>query len=147
MFVDLENELHMLLSAKMSNDSGHVEVLTAAELADVTTDRQPTPAVHLFYQGYKVIELRPDGKAARVDQSWLVIVACKNVSSWRSGQAARNEAGERAEQVVDALMGYRLPSAAGPIRLANAPKPAYIDGITYFPLSFDIATTLKSGEA
>lgn len=143
MFAELEQDLVETLEAALKNDG--VQVLTAAELADVTTDRQPIPAVHLVYQGYSVSEVRPDGRAARIQQNWLTVAACRNLRTMRSGKASRNEAAMLAKKVLDAFMGYRSGNAVAPAKIANAPKPAYVDGITYFPIAFSIETAFSKG--
>lgn len=139
MFTDMEAAIAERLIAALPD----VHVMTAADLASVTEDRQPTPAVHVVYQNYRVAETRPDGKAAVIEQSWLVVAVAKDVSSMRSGKASRLAAGELAEQVLPQLMGWKAPEAAGPLILSTPPNPAYSNGITYLPLAFTVKTAIK----
>lgn len=140
MFTDIEGAIAGRLKAGVTDAS----VMTAADLAAVTEDRQPTPALHVVYQNYRVLENRPDGKAAAIEQSWLVVAVAKDVSDMRSGEASRLAAGVLAEQALPHLMGWTPPGAAGPLLLATPPKPAYSNGITYLPLAFTVKTTIAN---
>ena len=66
MFTDIEQALVERLKAEMPN----VHVLTATELSEVDEARQPTPAVHVIYNGYRTLpNARTDGKADQVSQT------------------------------------------------------------------------------
>lgn len=116
---------------------GGVHVLTAKELADVKEDNQPVPAVHVIYNGFRVLENREDARVARLGHEWLIVCAVRNVSGLKSGANARQEAGLLAAAAGAAVMGYRPPNVAGPLRLATSPgianSPA---GYLYLPLAF-----------
>lgn len=140
MFTDIEHAIAERLKAALSG----VTVMTAADLASVTEDRQPNTALHVVYQNYRVVETRPDGKGAVIEQSWLVVAAARDVRDMRSGSASRLAAGTLAEQALPLLMGWRPPEAAGPLLLATPPKPAYSNGITYLPLAFTVKTTIAN---
>ncbi|CAM3349222.1 hypothetical protein [Paracidovorax anthurii] len=121
-----------------------VHVLTAKDLAAIKEEHQPTPAVHVVWNGFKVLEARADGAAARLDHTWLIVTAVKNVRTLKTGQAVRDEAGELAARAGAALMGFRPPNVAGPMRLAPAPgsgiSPA---GFMYLPLAFLVETVFQ----
>ena len=92
-----------------------VHVLTASDLALVKEESQPTPAVHVIWNGFRVADAsRPDGRAATLDHTWLIVAAVKNVRTLKTGEAARSEAGELAARAGAALMGFRPPNVAGP---------------------------------
>lgn len=119
----------------------NVHVLTAKELADVKEDTQPVPAVHVIYNGFRVLENRADARLARLDHEWLVISAVRNVSGLKAGSNARREAGLLAGQAGAAILGFRPPNVAGPMRLSPSPgianSPA---GYLYLPLAFLVET-------
>lgn len=140
MFTDIESAI----AAKLRAGLPDVQVMTAADLASVTEDRQPTPALHVVYQNYRVLEIRADGRAASIEQSWLVVAVAKDVRDMRSGSASRLAAGELAEQALPHLMGWHPPEAVGPLLLSTPPKPAYSNGITYLPLAFTVKTTIAN---
>ncbi len=116
--------------------AGKVHVLTAADLANLSESTQPSPAVHIIYQGYAVAETRPDNKAARLTQTWLAVVAVRNLASGKTGAAARADAGQLAATVAAALTGWMPPGAMRPLQLATPPAAGYSAGYMYLPLAF-----------
>ena len=142
----LEPEAHIVARLKeaLAGVKPAVHVLTAAYLAKVKEENQPTPAVHVVWNGFRVLQAREDGAAARLDHTWLVVAAVRNVRTLQSGQDARAAAGELAARAGAALMGYRPPNVAGPMRLAPAPgsgiSPA---GFMYLPLAFLVETVFQ----
>ena len=142
----LEPEAHIVARLKeaLAGVKPAVHVLTAADLAKVKEENQPTPAVHVVWNGFRVLQAREDGAAARLDHTWLVVAAVRNVRTLQSGQDARVAAGELAARAGAALMGYRPPNVAGPMRLAPAPgsgiSPA---GFMYLPLAFLVETVFQ----
>ena len=120
-----------------------VHVLTAAELARVSEDVQPVPAVHVVWSGCQVLESREDGAAARLDHTWLIVAAVRNVSQLKSNAAARLEAGPLLARAGAALMGFRPPNVNGPMRLASAPGAGGANGFFYLPLAFKVETVFQ----
>lgn len=139
-FLAIESALVERLKARLPTG---VHVLTRADLASVAEGSQPTPAVHVVYQGYRVQENRPDGRAARVQQTWLVVIVVRNVRDAASGQAARGDAGDLAESVMSALMGWRPEIVNKAIKLANAPASGYRAGLLYLPLAFELEVDVR----
>lgn len=136
-FMALEPLLLARLTEQLADLSPHVHVLAAVDLSGVTEDTQPTPAVHLVYQGYRVVESGSStGLMARVEQSWLATVATRNVRQLKSGQAARADAGAIARRVARALMGFKPAGSSKPLRLADAPQAGFTAGFMYLPLAF-----------
>ena len=122
-----------------------VHVLTASDLALVKEESQPTPAVHVIWNGFRVADAsRPDGRAATLDHTWLIVAAVKNVRTLKTGEAARSEAGELAARAGAALMGFRPPNVAGPMRLSPSPSAGHSAGFVYLPLAFVVETVFKS---
>lgn len=115
---------------------GKVEVLTAADLANIAEGSQPSPAVHVVLQGVSVAETRGDGRAARLRQTWLAVVAVRNLRDAKTGSAARADAGAIAAVVAGALMGWQPEGAAAPLQLVTPPGAGYSAGYMYLPLAF-----------
>jgi len=134
--MQLEGVLMQRLQDQLADMAPKVHVLAAADLAGVTEATQPTPAVHVVYQGYRIVESRSDGCAARIDQAWLITVATKNVKNTRSGAAARSDAGLVAARVAKALMGFKAGMASKPLRLEQGPDAGFNNGFAYLPLVF-----------
>lgn len=121
-----------------------VHVLTGADLAAVKEGAQHTPAVHVLYRGFQVKESRFDGAAARLDHTWAIVCVARNVRNLSSGSDARAEAGALAAVAGPALMGWRPPNVAGPMRLADAPPASYSPaGVFYLPLVLRVETTFQ----
>ena len=132
----LEPQIMARLAEKLADLTPKVHVLAAADLAGVTEGTQVTPAVHVVYQNYRVLESRSDGAAARVELTWLTIIATKNVKDTRSGAAARADAGLIAARVAKALMGFKAEAASKPLRLSQGPGAGFSNGFAYLPLAF-----------
>lgn len=135
-FFAFEQLLVTRLQAQLADISPRVKIITSADLAGITEAQQVTPAVQVIYRGYRVQDVRTDGRAARFEQTWLTVVATRNVASLRSGDAARLDAGVIALRVLKALMGHTLPGSSRPLRPVDAPEAAYSAGFMYLPLAF-----------
>lgn len=141
----LEPEPHIV--ARLKQLLPGVHVLTAADLAATKEETQPVPAVHVVWNGFRVLETRPDGRGSRLDHEWLVVSAVRNVRGLKSGADARREAGELAARAGAAVMGYRPPNVSGPMRLAPAPGAGYSQaGYLYLPLAFLVETVFHSAD-
>lgn len=132
----LEPLLLARLQAQLADITPKVHVLAAADLGQVTEATQVTPAVHLLYRGYAITESRGDGRAVRLDQTWLAVVATRNVRDLRSGAAGRADAGLIARRVAAALMGFVPGTGGKPVRLTNGPDAGNSAGYQYLPLAF-----------
>ena len=124
-----------------------VHVLTAADLAATKEESQPVPAVHVIWNGFRVKEAREDGRVAWLDHEWLIVSAVRNVRGLKSGADARQEAGELAARAGAAVMGYRPPNVAGPMRLAPSPGAGYSQaGYLYLPLAFLVGSVFQNSD-
>ena len=119
-----------------------VGVYTRADFAGINEGNQPSPAVHVIYQGYRITETRPDGRAARIAQTWTAVVAVRNARAQVTLDAAREDAGEIASAVCAALMGWHAAGSAAPATLINSVAPGAAAGFFYLPLSFEFETVL-----
>ena len=139
-FLAVESHLVERVKAAVAGMSPFVHVLTAAELASVAEANQPTPAVHIVYGNFRVIESRGDGHVTRLDHTWLAITATRNVSDQRTGEAARREASALMARAGAALAGFKPPGATRPLRMTPAPLPGFHAGYQYLPLAFLVET-------
>jgi hypothetical protein len=132
----LEAQLVARLQSRLpQTGAGKVHVLTAAELANLSESTQPSPAVHIVYQGYAVAESRPDARASRLTQTWLAVIAVRNLASGKTGSAARADAGQLAGTVAAALIGWTPAPAMRPLQLATPPAAGYSAGYMYLPIA------------
>lgn len=135
-FLALEPLLVERLNEQLADLSPKVRVLHAVDLAGVTEDQQVTPAVHLLYRGYRIVESRHDGQAARIEQTWVAVVATRNMRALRTGEAARADAGVIARRVLGALMGFKPSATSKPLRPVDGPEAGFTAGFQYLPLAF-----------
>lgn len=143
-FMAMEADIVARLKAALAGPAPAAHVLTAADLAGIKESAQPTPAVHVVWNGFRVLETRKDGIASRLDHTWLVVTAVRNVASTRTGAPARRDAGELMARAGAALMGFRPGNAAGPLRMTSAPAAAFAAGFMYLPLAFLVETVFKA---
>jgi len=139
MFTNIETALVDVLKAALPD----VHILTADELSDIEEGRQPTPAVHVIYNGYRVIENRPDKKASRVSMNWMTVIAIRNLSDRSGGSGARKDAVALSDKIAGKLLGHHVASSVGPLALTNAPAPAGNKGFLYVPLAWSVETILQ----
>lgn len=115
--------------------SDRVQVLTAADLANITEGQQPSPAVHVVLHSFGAPSNRADGCVAKLPQTWLAVVAVRNLRDGKTGSAARADAGRIAATVTSALMGWRPDGASAPFMLAPPPAAGYGGGFMYLPIA------------
>lgn len=140
-FLALEPHLVSLVKNAVAGISPVVHVLTAADLADVKESAQRTPAVHLIYGGYQVVE---DQKTAwRLAHTWYAVVVVKHVGAQRTGAAARAAAGPLLALVLGALAGASLPGATRPLEWITPPRPEFRAGVQYLPSAFTAETIFR----
>lgn len=144
-FVVGDEMLTHLRQELMSEDSTKkLHLLSAADLADVTEEKQLTPAVHVIPLRHAPMKVGGGGKSVMLEQVWLAVIAVRNVRSVGSGDAARGESGLLAMRVFNALQGWKPSSAAAPLNLTTGPNFKFIGGFQYVPLAF--TTELAVGQ-
>lgn len=143
-FLELEAPLIARLRAVLPPD---VHVLGVRDLATVAEGSQPTPAVHVLYQGY-----RPQKQAAsmyeELELRWLTVVAVHNAGDPVSGTGARLDAGPLMGAVIDALAPW-VPPLDGyqSMHLTDAPMTGYRAGYGYFPLGWRVGVKRRVAPA
>lgn len=140
-FMALEPHLVQLVKQAVQGMSPAVHVLTSADIADVKETAQKTPAVHVIYGGYMVVEDLVT--AWRLQHKWYVVAAVKNVATTRSGQAARQDAGLLATRVTGALAGAAIAGATRPLALVTPPPARYSAGHQYIPSALMAETIFR----
>ena len=135
-FMALEPQLVELALSAVQGMSPAVHVLTVSDLAGVAESAQHTPAVHIVYGGYRVAE--DLGLTVRLEHTWLVVAAVKNVAKARSGSAARQDAGLLLGRVTEAFLGAQVPGATKPLAMVTPPAARYAAGFQYIPSAFKV---------
>lgn len=139
MFHDIEQKIIDRLKAVLPPE---VHVATETDLERVDQLRQKAPAVWVIYDGYATGEMIPTGAVQKVVQEWQVIACAKSAKGRGTSTDARDEAGEIAQAVLQALLGFHLGSGKY-LHLADAPGPIYDAGYCHLPLAFTNAATFK----
>lgn len=119
-----------------------VRAATMHDLASVASGQQAVPAVFVAYDGYRVVDSSLEARLA-IEQTWLTVVAVRNVRDALIGDNARSEAGAIAARVIESLHRARLPGIK-PLRFASAPRPGFSAGYYYLPLAWTVPLTLRS---
>ena len=136
MFAAQEQKIIDRLKERLG-DAIHVGAMR--ELERVPEMRQRAPAVWVIYDGYRVGD--NNGPAVQlVIQNWFVVVATKSARGNGDESAARDEAGELCQRVIEALLGYHIGQGKY-LRLNEAPGPEYDAGYCHVPLAFSCAAT------
>lgn len=120
----------------------HVHVLSAADLGKVTEATQPTPAVHVLFVRPRPTEAEQPGFLT-FEQTWLTVVAVRNLTDTTTGEAARQEAGLLATQVIGGLHRYKFPIAR-PLTAAPPPNAGFSAGHFYLPLAWTASISFRS---
>jgi hypothetical protein len=139
MFHDIEQKIVDRLKAVLPAE---VHVDTLHEIERVPELRQKAPAVWVIYDGFSVGPKIPPGTVQQVVQEWFVVIAAKSAKGRGDSSAARDEAGEIALQVLQALLGFHLGGGKY-LHLSDAPGPEYSAGFAHLPLAFTNAATFK----
>jgi len=106
----------------------------AANLEDLQRKPLPTPALLVAFGGGRVVQSRPDGRALRLAQDWVVACVVRNLANAAPGAA--EDAGELADQALEALMGWQPPGASAPLTLTDLPPLEFGSGYLWLPLTF-----------
>ena len=122
-----------------------VKVFSAADLAGVREAAQHTPAVHVIYDGYRVVQA--DGAVAEIETSWLTVLAVRNARAQKTGSAAREDAAKLVSSLYGSLAGWLPPGGVRELELANAPRPGFDAGFLYLPLAWNTRQLLVGGVA
>lgn len=140
-FLSLGRALKVKLEGELP-DNVHVAVVHSLE--DYKLAAQLVPAVAIAYAGGDVAESRPDGKAVRLAQHWLVVVQDRNLQDLDSGLEALSASGDLVDQVLDSLLGWNPDSVAKPFSLTGLPTPRYLAGYQEVALRFSTEFVRKS---
>lgn len=126
----------LIVDRLRSRLSSNIKVLSAADLVGVSENAQATPAVHVIYDGYRPTQVTGNGRKQETEQTWLTVIAVRNVRDTRAATATREDAGPIMLDCLKALQGWKLSDEHSSLELAGAPKAGYSAGFGYFPLAF-----------
>lgn len=116
-----------------------LKVLAAADLAGLKANAQPSPAVHVIQGGHSVAV---DGWLATITETWLTVVAVRNVRDAATGAAMRTDAGPILDALFAGLFGWRVDGVK-PLVPAKPPRPGFEAGFGYFPLAWEATWAIE----
>lgn len=140
-WLGLESPLIERLVGKLDSK---VKVLPARDITGIVEAAQVTPAVHIYFGGYRPLDEQVTGGVQQIEQTWYVVTAVRHPAGQQNGKATRNEAGHISSQVLAYLLGWLPGKEFTRLKLAGAPKPAFSKGgFGYVPLGFTTRLTVR----
>lgn len=97
------------------------------------------PAAYVGFDGETIGDTTGDGFTHVVLQRWLIVLVVGNYRNADRAEGVVDAAGPLLSTLVAALTGWR-PEGFTELERQTAPRPGYLAGVGFFPLSF--ATTL-----
>jgi hypothetical protein len=136
--------LEPLLRSRLAEIPGFVAIYGAPAIDDPLLAAE-LPAAYVIWDGYKVIESGPNGRAARIASRWHVVVAVHNPQQQRDGAPARADAAPLVNAVLGKLMGWRASSLYSPLVLSDPGSitPTYRGGALRFPIAVTTEVVVK----
>ncbi|MFZ6872865.1 phage tail terminator protein [Undibacterium sp. Di27W] len=113
-------------------------VYACANLADLATQQQITPAAHVIYVGDDP-STSPQGtlgKTQAVIQLWAVILAVYDADPKNTGEGARRIAGPLIASLLRAVCGWKPDDTVKPLVRSRPVPPHYANGYGYYPFVF-----------
>jgi len=140
-FMAIEPRLVELVGRAVEGLKPAVHVLTASDLSIVQEQAQLTPAIHVIYGGYRVVQ--DMGVSWQLAHTWYVVAADRNVAAIKSGQPARRSAGSLLSLVTGRLAGSPVEGAIRPLVLITPPPAQYRNGFQYIASAFEVETIFR----
>jgi len=126
-----------LIEQDLRSSIEKVTVGTAADLEQIETLAQRGPGLFVVFDTFVPIQEGDNlGIEVETEQTWLVVVAVRNVSDVRTGKGARQECGRLVMKVMRRLQGRLIDKSLTRLRLARPPRAVYLNGFMYVPVAF-----------
>lgn len=93
------------------------------------------PAVFVGFDGEAIGDTTGDGITHVAQQRWLVVLAVGNYRRADTAEGVTESAGPLLSGLVQALTGWR-PEGFTELTRQAAPRPGYLAGVGFFPLTF-----------
>jgi hypothetical protein len=114
-----------------------VFVLDSKDLASITEQQQPAPAVHVLFGGF----MPRAGNAAweELEQRWITVIVVRNVASLPGAASSELDAGPLMMATINALRPWAVPlDGFGTLHLDTPMKPAFKSGFGYYPIAWKV---------
>lgn len=116
---------------------------TARDMEQIDERAQRTPAVYVLFDGLQPQETAGSGQVQRIEQTWMVVGAVRNIEDQAGGSAAREDAGRLLSQILAALQGYKPHPDLGRLALQASGQPEHNAGFMYIPTTWTASTTTR----
>ena len=132
-------DLEPLIVARLAAIPSLLGAYGAAEFAGVSKAGKPSPCAYVVYGGYRPLQVGDDGLAARVEESWMVVLSLKSASPAQGPNPVRAAARPEVAAVLNAFMGW-TPDARSykAFKLAPAPRPEVEAARLLLPVVFTV---------
>lgn len=110
------------------------QVYAAADLGEIMTMTEVTPAVHVYYDGDDVIE--QSARNQTVFQRWGIFVVARNAAAQTTGQDARSDAGAVIAEIIPAIQHWKPSQHHGRMIRISGPGAVYEGPLCLIPLLF-----------
>lgn len=111
-----------------------LNVLSIDDINGVKEASLPKPSVRLAYGGHRITT---DSGISTVDQTWLTVLALRNVRGIKQGTAARSAASPLVDIVFDLFLGWQPAKGFKALVPATSPvKSSMYQGVIYVPLAW-----------
>lgn len=116
-----------------------VRVLAVKDFGSVAESSLPKPSVRVAFVGHRI--LADNGPVApgwaRVEQTWLIVPAVRNVREMQTGAAAREDISPLIDIAFDALDGWPPGNGFGVLTsVTPGAAPSVYEGSLFVPLAF-----------
>lgn len=132
-----------MLIDRLSQVPGLRGVYGTADMLSVDQAAWPSPCIYVAFDGYRPVESSPQGKSARIEARWLVVLSVRQLAKAADGRKARADVAPLIDAVLAALMGW-VPAGHTPFVLSSAPGPEFAAGQLLFPLAFTTQQVVRS---
>lgn len=122
---------------------GLIHVAPMAEVAASAVSAQSTPAAYVGFAGFKVLEVAPDGRGAKIDETWAILIVTRSARQGDGGKEARHHTLSIARDALLTVAGLIPIENGDPLRPISPPgNPVWESGFYWLPLAFTHTTLL-----
>lgn len=136
--------LEPLLTAHLEALPGFKGVDGLPDLMSAESASKPSPRLYVIFDGYRVLENTPRGKASNIETRWLVVLSVKHGAKAGDGSPARAAAAPLLQSVLSHLLGWLPGPGFTPLELAPGPRSDFAAGQLLFPLAFTTRQVVKA---
>jgi hypothetical protein len=120
-----------------------VEIRSMDEIKSIEDLSQYSSTIYVGYGGFTPFDSSGKGQLQKIRQKWVVVTAVRDVSDILSGKNPRSVASPIMDSVTTALLGYKLATGFGEMKLLPDDGQFYDKGFAFFSLGFETLISIK----